>query len=165
MSHATELDRVWEIIQKVGICMLSTRFEGGLRARPLEARPDRGHDRLLFVTDVHSAKRDEVERWPDIGLVFISPTDKAYLSISGTAHIVDDPILRTAAWRKNDVVWWPGGPHDPDVCVLVVEPAIAELWDGPSNSALATYQFAKARVTGTQPDLGENRKVSVDMKS
>ena len=31
-------DRVWDIIEKVGVCMLTTRFAGGLRARPVEAR-------------------------------------------------------------------------------------------------------------------------------
>lgn len=164
MSHAPELDRVWQIIEKVRVCMLTTRFAGGLRARPLEARSDRRCDRLLFVTDVHSAKRDEVARWPDVGLVFIDVADKAYLSISGTAQIVDDPDLRAGAWRTSDLVWWPGGPHDPDVCVLVVEPATAELWDGPSSAVVAAYEFAKARMTGTAPDLGENRKVRVDMK-
>ncbi len=108
MSHATELDRVWQIIEKVGVCMLTTRFGGGLRARPLEARPDRKSD----VTDVSSAKRDEVDRWPEVGLVFIDAADKAYLSITGKAQIADDPDLRAAAWRKNDVVWWPGGPNE-----------------------------------------------------
>ena len=32
-------DRVWDIIEKVGVCMLTTQFPKGLRARPLEARP------------------------------------------------------------------------------------------------------------------------------
>src|SRR3954468_5916600 len=34
------IDRVWDIIEKIGVCMLTTQFDGGLRARPLEARPD-----------------------------------------------------------------------------------------------------------------------------
>jgi general stress protein 26 len=76
MPETNQFDRVWEIIEKVGVCMLTTSFEGGLRARPLEARPDRNSGRLLFVTDVHSAKRDEVERRPNIGLVFIDVGDK-----------------------------------------------------------------------------------------
>jgi hypothetical protein len=63
IMHET-VDRIWQIIEKVGVCMLTTRIRNGLRARPLEARPDRALDRLLFVTDVHSAKHDEIERWP-----------------------------------------------------------------------------------------------------
>lgn len=165
MLHATGLDRVWQIIDRVKVCMLTTHFAGGLRARPLEARPDRASRRLLFVTDVHSARHDEIERQPEVGLVFVDTVDKAYLSITGKARFVDDPNLRIAAWRQNDVVWWPGGPNDPDVCVLVVEPTFAELWDGPSSAAVAAYEFAKARATGTEPNLGENRKITVSMKS
>ena len=81
--------------------MRTTLFEGGLRARPLEARPDRDSGRLLFVTDVHSAKRDEVDRDPIFGPVFIDVGAKAYLSITGTARVTDDPELLGAAWRKN----------------------------------------------------------------
>ena len=28
------LERVWHVIEEVGTCMMTTRFEGGLRARP-----------------------------------------------------------------------------------------------------------------------------------
>jgi general stress protein 26 len=164
MPQTSELDRVWDIIEKVGVCMLTTCFEGGLRARPIEARADRKSGRLLFVTDIQSAKRDDVDRWPDVGLVFVDAADRAYLSITGKAQIVNDPALQAAAWRTSDVAWWPGGPNDPNVCVLVFEPATAELWDGPSNAAVATYELAKAIVTGTEPDLGENRKITLDMK-
>ena len=164
MPEHDHIDRVWEIIENARICMLTTRFEGGLRARPLEARVDRPSNRLLFVTDAESGKREEVERWPEVGLVFIDATQRAYLSITGQARIVDDQALRAAAWRKNDEVWWPQGPNDPAACVLVVEPITAELWDGPSSAAVAAYEFAKARATGTEPNLGENRKISVGMK-
>ena len=44
-----------------------------------------------------------------------------------------------------------------------VEPERAEMWDGPASSAVAAYEFAKARLTGTKPNLGENRKVTVEI--
>jgi general stress protein 26 len=156
--------RAWEIIEKVGVCMFTTRFEGGLRARPLEARPDRKTDRLLFVTDARSAKREELQRWPDVGLVFMDAAGKAYLSITGRARVVEDDELRAVAWRASDAVWWPQGPRDPNVCVLAVEPSAAELWDGPASAAVVGFEFAKARVTATQPDVGENRRVEFDLK-
>jgi hypothetical protein len=27
-------DRIWKIVEKVGVCMLTTQFRGGVRARP-----------------------------------------------------------------------------------------------------------------------------------
>jgi general stress protein 26 len=109
MSNKDNIVRVRDIIEKVGVCMLTTQFVGGLRARPLEARPDRDTDLIFFVTDIHSAKEDEIEATPDVGLVFIDPNDKAYLSITGRACVMRDADKIKAAWRKTDEVWWPGG--------------------------------------------------------
>src|ERR1700683_2540255 len=90
VSKKENIDRVWDIIEKVGVCMLTTQFVGGLRARPLEARPNRDADLIFFVTDSHSAKEDEIEATPDVCLVFIDPNDKAYLSITGRACVRRD---------------------------------------------------------------------------
>jgi general stress protein 26 len=159
-----EIDRVWDIIEKVGVGMLTTRFAGGLRARPLEARPDRTAGIIWFLTDVRSGKDEEVMAAPDIGLVFIDAGDKAYLSITGRAEILRDTGRATAIWKSTDQVWWPGGPDDPTLRVLRIAPETAELWDGPSNSILAAFEFAKARLTGNKPNLGENRKISLPMR-
>lgn len=56
MSQKDRVDRVWDIIEKVSVCMLTTQFVDGLRARPLEARPDRDAGLIFFVTDIHSSK-------------------------------------------------------------------------------------------------------------
>ena len=71
MSKCDNIDRVWKIIEKVSVCMLTTHFVAGLRARPLEARPNRDAGLIFFVTDIHSAKEDEIEATPEVGLVFI----------------------------------------------------------------------------------------------
>jgi general stress protein 26 len=163
MSRKHGINRVWEIIEQVGVCMLTTQFGGGLRARPLEARPNRDAGVIFFVTDIHSAKEDEIEAAPDIGLVFIDPSDKAYLSITGRARVVRDADAIKAAWRKTDEVWWPDGPTSPDVCLLQIEPVTAELWDGPASSVVSAFEFAKAKLTGAEPNLGENRKVTVKL--
>ena len=85
----------------------------------------------------------------------------AYLSITGRARVVRDPDKTKMVWRKADGVWWPGGPDDPNVCLLRVEPSRAELWDGPASAAATAFEFAKARLTGQKPKLGENRKVTI----
>lgn len=163
MSEKGDIDRVWDIIEKVGVCMLTTQFAGGLRARPLEARPDREAGLIFFVTDVHSPKEDEIASAPDIGIVFIDADEKAYLSITGRASVLRDVEKTKALWRKTDEVWWPDGPGSPDVCLLRIEPSTAELWDGPASAAVTAFEFAKARLTGQEPNLGENRKSTIKM--
>lgn len=163
MNEKADIGRVWDIIKKVGVCMLTTQFAGGLRARPLEARPDREAGLIFFVTDLHSPKEDEIASAPDVGIVFIDPDDKAYLSITGRASVLRDVEKTKAVWRKTDEVWWPDGPGSPDVSLLRIEPSTAELWDGPASAAVTAFEFVKAKLTGQEPKLGQNRKTTVDM--
>jgi hypothetical protein len=41
-------NRIWEILERSSVGMLTTRFGGGLRARPLDARPDRKFGIIFF---------------------------------------------------------------------------------------------------------------------
>ena len=162
MAAQEKIDRVWDIVEKVRVGMLTTRFAGGLRARPLEARPDRTAGLIWFVTDIRSGKEHEIEVAHDVGLVFIDEKEKAYLSLTARAQVQRNHAKAAEIWKKTDDMWW-HGPNDPNVCVLRVEPLTAELWDGPASSAVAAFEFAKARMTGQKPNLGENRKVTVEM--
>jgi hypothetical protein len=38
MNKQSNVERVWDIIEKVGVCMLTTQFAGGLRAGPTANR-------------------------------------------------------------------------------------------------------------------------------
>src|SRR5687767_3150859 len=108
MTQQDEAARVWEIIEKVGVGMLTTRFGGGLRARPLEPRSDRAEGVIYFVTDLRGAKDDEIEAAPDVCLIVIDHKEKAYLSITGRAQVVNDHAKAKAIWKKTDNMWWKG---------------------------------------------------------
>jgi general stress protein 26 len=163
MAGQPHRDRVWDIIESVGVCMLTTRFAGGLRARPLESRPDRDAGVIWFMTDLHSAKEYEIESENDVGLVFIDAKANGYLSITARAEVRHDHAKATEIWKPTDNMWWKG-PDDPNVCVLRVTPLTAELWDGPASKAVAAFEFFKSRLIGSEPNLGENRKVTVDLR-
>ena len=57
----------------------------------------------------------------------------------------------------------PGGPADPDVRLLRFDPLTAELWDGPASTTVELFEFARALATGRQPNIGQNRKVTIEM--
>jgi general stress protein 26 len=165
MAAAADFDRIWDILESHSVGMLTTQFSGGLRARPLDARPDRAAGTIAFVTDVRGHKDDEIAARPDVGFVVVVPGDNIYLSITGRASVRHDPVKARQIWKKPDDLWWKGGPDDPNARVLTIEPVTAELWDGPSNSLVTAYEFAKAKITGEKPMLGENRKTTVPMRN
>jgi len=157
------LERVWDILEKNSVGMLTTHFAGGLRARPLDARPNRAARTIFFLTDIRGLKDDEIAADPHVCFTVIDPADKAYLSITGSATVMRDAERAARIWKKADDMWWPDRESDPNVRVLQLDPQTVELWDGPKSSAVAAFEFLKARATGDKPDLGENRKKTIDM--
>lgn len=143
VEEQSHIARVWDLIDKARVCMLTTRFGGGLRARPLEPRADRDAGIIWFVTDVRGAKDDEIGAEHDVGLVFIDEGDRAYLSITGRAFVTCDAAKTKEIWRKTDDLWLSGGPGDPNVRLLRIEPITAELWDGPSSPSVAAFEFPR----------------------
>ena len=164
MIEQKNISRVWDIIEKVRIGMLSTQFAGGLRARPLEARVDRDAGLIWFVTDVRSAKDDEIEAAHDVGLVFIGEENRVYLSITGRAMVIRDKPKAEEIWKKTDSVWLPGGPNDPNMRLLRVESVTAELWEEPSGTAVKTFNFAELRLLENNTKLGEQNKVAMPIR-
>jgi general stress protein 26 len=163
MSDNKHLDRIWQIIERVGVCMLTTHAPEGFRARPTEPRPDRAAGLIWIVTDRRSSKEHEIEVEHDVGLTFVDAKARVYLSITGRAEVLPDHAKAAEVWRFTDNLWWKG-PNDPNVCVLRITPLKAELWDGPASTAVFAFEFVKARLTGAKPNLGENRKVTVDLR-
>ena len=144
--------------------MLTTRFAGGLRARPVEARPDRDAGVIFFVTDIHSAKEDEIEAAPDIGLVFIDSNDKAYLSITGRACVT--ARCSTRQRRPGERPTRYGGRAARTIPTSACcGSSLSRRNCGMDRRVLlvTAFEFAKARLTGEEPKLGENRKVTVKM--
>jgi general stress protein 26 len=159
------IERVWDIAEAAGVCMLTTRSKIGLRARAVAARVNRDTAEIYVVTDLHSVKAEEIEAAPDVGLTFVDAQQNAYLSLTGRAHLNHDTAKIGEVWRPTDTLWWPGGPEDPNVCLLRIAPTLAELWDGPASAIVQAFEIAKASVTGSEPNLGENRKVTVRINS
>jgi general stress protein 26 len=156
-----QLDRVWQLANGIKICMLTTLSESNIRSRPMHAMADRENNCLWFITDQRGAKDEEIKDSPNVCLAFSDISQNAYLSISGRAEMVRDPVKARELWSTEAQAWWPNGPTDPDVRVLRVFPDHAEYWDTRGNSIIVSLKLVAARLSGIQPSLGENEKVQL----
>jgi general stress protein 26 len=164
-SEQNHNERVWELIEKIGVCMLTTQAADRLHARPVEARADasdKAAGLIYVVTDMRSTKADEIAARPGVVLTFVDRGENAYLSVTGRAKVLRDVAKTRELWRKTDDLWW-SGFDDPNVCLLRIEAMTAELWDGPASNAVFVWEFLKATVSGAEPALGQNRKVTVQL--
>jgi general stress protein 26 len=151
--------RVWELMKKIGFAMLVTRDGNKLRARPMSAHLERDKNAIYFLTDARRHKDEEIARDANVNLSFADPGSQKYLSLSGTAAISNDRARIKQLFTTPAKAWWDSA-EDPNIRVLKVMPDDAEYWDSP-GSVISYVKMAAAAVSGTRPDLGDNRKVSM----
>jgi general stress protein 26 len=160
-TASSQPDHVWDIAESIKTCMLTTASGGRMRSRPMHAMPDHDAGCLWFITDHRGAKDDEIKAAADVCLAFADTRSNAYLSMSGRAEMLHDMAKAKELWSSEAQAWWPKGPTDPEVRVLRVVPDRAEYWDTRGNSITVALKLAAAGVTGSPPDLGENKKVQL----
>jgi general stress protein 26 len=132
-----------------------------LRSRPMAAIADRDGHCLWFLTDIRAHKDEEIRQHPSVNVAFADLRHNTYVSISGMAAVVRDRAKAKELWGPEQQAWFPGGPDDPDLALLKVTPEQGEIWDGTSSSVVYALKSLAAIVTGTRPDVGENKKVAM----
>jgi general stress protein 26 len=154
-----DIDRVWDLMKKIGFAMLVTRDGEKLRARPMSAYLERESNTIYFLTDARRHKDEEIARNASINLSFANASDQKYVSITGTAVVSNDRARIKQLFSTSAKAWWDSAA-DPNIRVLKITPDDAEFWDSP-GSVISYVKMAAAAVTGVRPDLGDNRKVAM----
>ena len=156
---ARDVDRVWELMKKIGFAMLVTRDGDKLRARPMSAYLQREENTIYFLTDARRHKDEEIARNPSVNLSFADASNQKYVSLTGNAVVSNDRAKIRELFSTPAKAWWDSA-EDPNIRVLKITPDDAEFWDSP-GTVISYVQMAAAAVSGTRPDLGDNRKVSM----
>jgi general stress protein 26 len=152
--------KVWDLIQEIQVAMLVTRDQAGpLSARPMAAVNRDFSDRLWFMTAADSPKLDEIRAMPLVLATYAEPKKQIYVSVRGTARIVMDKDTIKQFWTEAARVWFPQGSEDSAIALIELKVETAEYWDSPSSAMVYAYGYAKARLTGSPPQLGENETV------
>lgn len=156
-SPAEVADRIWELAEKIDICMLTTWTGEEQHSRPMSARPRRDENAFYFLADVSGEKNAEIERFPAVSLAWADNSNYRYVLVSGKAELSDDRTKIAELWSETDKIWWED-MDDPTIRVLKVTPERGEIWDSP-NKVISGAKMLMSFVTGSAPDLGDNAEV------
>ncbi|WP_211873366.1 pyridoxamine 5'-phosphate oxidase family protein [Plastoroseomonas arctica] len=150
-------DRIWELAEKIDICMFTTWDGQEQQSRPLSARVRKDEHAVYFLVDESGEKNAQLERFPAVSCVWADNGNYKYVLISGQARVSDDRAKIAELWTQADLAWWENA-DDPSIRVLTVTPERGELWDSPGK-AMALVKMASAIITGDAPKMGDNAKV------
>ncbi len=159
-----DLAKLREMVKDIDFCMLTTIDENGdPHSRPMSSNGDiDANGDIWFFTGASSHKVDEIESSPKVNVSFADPDNQRYISVTGTAKMVQDRAKIEELWRPEFKMWFPKGKDDPEVALLKITLEKAEYWDSPSSTVGYALSFVKSLVTGKQPEFGENKKIDLD---
>ena len=152
-------ERIWELAEKIDICMFTTWDGKRQRSRPLSARVKAEEHAVYFLVDVEGEKNHEIEQFPWVSLAWADNSGYKYVVIEGNAKLSNDRAKIKELWGNMDKAWWED-ENDPTIRLITVTPEDAELWDSP-NKLVATAKMAFAAVTGKAPEMGDNKSVKL----
>jgi general stress protein 26 len=161
MTRREAIERLWELIGDIDFTMLTTHeADGTLRSRPMSTQQTEFDGDLWFLTSLETTKVPEIEANPQVNLSYARPDKQRYVSVSGTAHIIDDRAKLEELWSPIYKVYFPEGKDDPSLRLIRVVVEQAEFWEGPNGLIPTLVGFAKA-LSGQPDELGENEKIQL----
>jgi general stress protein 26 len=160
MATPDEIAKLVDLTKDIKIAMLTTVEEdGAFAARPMahqEVQPDGS---LYFFTERDSNIVRNIAANPHVGVALSSAS--VWVSIAGTATIVDDVAKKKQLWNAGAEAWLPQGPEDASVALIYVDSDSAEYWDTPGGRVASVFSFVKAKATGEAYDGAEVKKLDL----
>lgn len=159
------LDRLHEAIKDIRFAMLTTRApDGTLRARPMTTQAPRmgppDADKLWFFASRSGEPVAELLQDPTVNVSYADTDDDVYISVAGTASLVEDHAARERLWSDLVEAWFPQGIDDPDLTLICVQIGSAEYWNVTEGKLTQLAKMAKAAFTGEPPrEMGEHGKI------
>lgn len=161
IQHIKNVRKLKEKINDIKIAMLtSLTADGKAHSRPMYTHEIKDDGVIWFFTQKDCPKTVEIASNANIALTYSDPENNLYVSITGTAKVVQDPKKIDELWNFSLKAWFPGGKDDPNVALLCIEPSSAEYWDSPGTAVVQFISLIKSSLTGTTY-RGDNEKINL----
>ena len=160
MTDTDNVAKLTELAKDIRIAMLTTvDADGSFISRPMAQQEVEPDGDLWFFAERSSSAVAHLAGNDHVG-VTLSSSD-TWISINGTATVVEDVAKAKELWNSWVEAWLPQGPEDASVVLIKVDSESAEYWDTPGGRVASLLSFAKSKVTGERYEGGENETVQL----
>ena len=164
MSKQAQMDTIQEMEKDIKYTMMTTRnAEDHLHSCPMNTTETSiGAKEIWFIGHTPSETVDNIQQNAEINLSYVTQDSDKYLSISGTAELIEDAEKLDELWSVMYNAYFEKGKEDPKVQLIKVTPHGAEYWAN-GNAITSAVKMTAAAVTETAIDksLGENFSIQL----
>lgn len=165
-DHSNPRETLWKLIKDIRFAMITHQHEdGSLHSCPMSTANKEGmdeHQNLYFLLSKQSDLAHCVAHAPAINIAYADHDKDSYVSVSASASLSEDAVLKEQLFNPMAKAWFPGGVDDPNLTILVARVSHAEFWDVKQSRLVQLFEIAKAAVTGEAPrDLGNHQELKL----
>lgn len=161
MTEQDSTQKVAELINDVRIAMFThIDHSGKLVSHPMATQEVEFDGDVLFIAERDSHKVRDIMAQGEARVNVAYSSSSSWVSLSGTATIVDDNAKLAELWDTFTGAWLQGGPENPNNILITVHADSAEYWDSPGAKVVQLANFVKAKVTGQRME-GDNEAVEL----
>ncbi len=163
-NREKSLEHVDSMLKVIKAGMLTTKnAEKELCSRPMMLQQfDLGAGDLWFFTGKQTGKVFDIEKDARVNVAFASPGSSSFVSVNGSAEVLQDKAKAKELWTPALKAWFPEGLEDPNLVLLKVSISSVEYWDS-SSTFVQIVGFAKSVLTGETYKAGPNEHGRVNL--
>ena len=115
--------KLWGLVKDIRFAMFTTRHGNGhLHSRPMTTQNSNLDEdsNLWFFMSRNGHPVADLSADPSVNVAYADTDEDSYVSVSGTASVVEDRAKKQQLWSKTAEAWFPGGVDDPDLALVRV---------------------------------------------
>jgi general stress protein 26 len=123
---------LWNDIKDCKFAMFTTRHANGhLHSRPMTMQNTTldADNSLWFFMSRKSDTVFELAADASVNVAYSPPGDACWISVTGTALVVEGSDKAKPMWNRSADAWFSGGPTDPDLAVVQVRIVHVSEWE------------------------------------
>jgi len=142
------LNAARDVMRDSHFCALITIAEDGQPlARAMEPFEPTEDFHVWLGTNARTHKIDQIRNDPRVTLYYFDPKSPGYVTILGSARIVDDPDARQKYWRKSWEAFYEDGNRGSDYILIEVSAKTIQVVSYSHGIASAPQTWGAATVT------------------
>lgn len=155
------IEKMKELVGHNAICMFTSSVgEVPLHTRPMTTQEVDDQGNFWFLSSKDSHKNFEISSDARIQLLFANTSASEYLTVYGTATVIDDRKKIEEMWSPLAKAWFEQGKDDPNVSLIKVSPEDAYYWEPKRNKMITLFKMAASAVSGKRMEIGREGELN-----
>lgn len=147
MTDQSDRTKVNNLIKDIRVAMLTTTdHDGRLVSHPMATQEVEFDGTLWFIAQRSASQVQSMQVRPQVNVAYSG--NGTWVSLCGTASVVDDTAKLKELWNSFTDAWMEGGPEQPNNVLIRIDTDTAQYWDTPGARVTQLVNLVKAKVTG-----------------